>query len=423
MTAVSTRAAGGIGYTFAHDPAANPRPDPTIMNHRLFAFVVATSLSLLCACSGPQGNSPTGGGPGPGTPSAGTGKGAANDRELLGADDTNRRFGPKIHEYDVTQEQVDQQQVDRFLRTRCLTLGRALTQLGSEDKEIRDLAEQDIRSLLERDNATIAAASRAQKRQLTANEVSGLIIPRYIAGALREPRETWDVRWLALQGTLLQLAHEFESMDLNTWKLAIGQYMKLGKEGRESLAIQMVIRLRLANVIFRDYASDVLVKMVPDEAVDPLIVATHVDLHDMPGVFPRLTSSVLAQIGKKSVPAIHNVFKARDGKHLPGGDGNWKVRRFLIDALGEIGDPDSIDVLATELDTCSFKSSLRRDLYGSVIVQALGRIKDKRAVPTIIKEWRRYDTPAEFVETARPALFLILGRVYSSPNEVPVEGN
>jgi HEAT repeat protein len=389
------------------------------MKHCFLALLFATIGIALCACSGQQTNGPgSGSGSNGGGPRSDTGTGEADDRRLLGADATNRRFGPKVSEYDVTQEQFDQEQVARFLRTRCLTLGRALTQLASSEKEIRELAEQDVMSLLERDNATIAAAARARGRPVTPNEVSGLIVPRFIANALREPRKDWDVKWLALQGTLLQLAYEFEGMDLNTWKLAIGQYMKLGKEGREALAVQMVIRLRLANVIFRDYAADVLVKMVPDEAVEPLVIATHVDMHDMPGVFPRLTSSVLAQIGKKAVPTIHGIFKSADGKHSPANDGNWKVRRYLIDALGEIGDAESVDLLVTELETCSFKVPVRRDLYGSVIVQALGRIRDKRAVPAIVKEWRRYELPSDFLTTARPALFLILGRVYSTPNEV-----
>jgi len=385
------------------------------------------SMMLLASCAGQQTDSPGKGSSGsntPGTRSTTTGSGEANDRELLGANATSSRLGggPKVDEYDVTQEQVDQKQIDRFLRARCLTLGRALSQLTTDDAQLRELAENDIAALLDSDNARIAqAAQQAELDRAAGREpkaASGLVVPRYIAAMLREPKEKWDNRWLAIQGQLLQLTYRLETLDLDTWKVTIGQMMQLGSEGRQNLAVQMVLRLRLAHPEFRDYAKDVLVGFVPEEAVEPLIAATHVDIHDQPGVFPRQTASVLAQIGKKAVPQILEVFKARDGTHLPGSDGNWKVRRYLIDALGQIGDAEAVDVLITELESCKFKGDDRRFLYASVIVQALGKIKDKRAVPAIVKEWKRYADPSEFVETARPALFLLTRKIYSHPSEV-----
>lgn len=385
-----------------------------------FLTTAALIVCVSCASSNPDQPSPETGEPSRrGSPATKTGVGNATDTDLLGANPSRKPGrGPIVDAYDLTEEQFDEKRLDRFLRTRCIDLGGALVQLASPEKELSELGESMVQGHLESDRGTVARFVAAGRSSQSA---SGLIVPRYIAHHLRLPKGEWDRDWLARQGRLLQLSYNLETLDVDLWTDAVKKMLAVGDDGKHYLATQMVMRLRLADVKFRDFAKDILVRYVPDEAVDPLILATHVELANQPGMFPREAASTLALIGKSAVPKIVAVFSGTDGKYVPASDDIWKSRRYLIEALGEIGDPSATDLLVRELDTMKFKSEIRRDLYASVIVESMGKTRDKRAIPAIVKEWKRYADPSEFVEIARPALRRITLKIYSDPDDVPLD--
>ncbi len=348
----------------------------------------------------------------PSSPVGSTGAGGFSESDL-GGDPGRYRI------YDKTEEQIDPQRVDAFLRLRCLTLGRHLVLLSSEDAQVAELARGRVQDLIRGDLRRIRETVEAGQ---PASRTAGLVIPRYIMAKLegKEPSE-WDLRWLRIQGELLQLTYEFEQYDRQRWEVAIGRMMQFGKEGREYLAAQMVVRMRISDGQFRDYAKDVLVNFVPDEAIDPLVAGTYVEIANQFGVFPKQCASVLAEIGPKAVPGILLVFKGDDGKHIPADDVNWVIRRYLVPALGSIGSVDALDTLIAELDTMQFATETRRMYYAAMIVDALARIGDKRAVKAIVREWKVYQDPVDFMMEARPALFRLTRQIYSHPDEVPLE--
>jgi hypothetical protein len=384
---------------------------------------------LAAGCNTPGGGSGTTRHPGTGNASVeidgenrhlkveGAGGASRRDQADFGGHNDNTFY----KQYDVTKEQYDNRAYNAFIRTRCLELGRALANLSAEEKDRADLAESDIREWMKADDRTVAefVKKNAEKKK-TAADAYGFVIPRYIRTELDKPKAEWRLDWLRINGSLLRITYDFETLSRATWYDAAASMMKFGVIGREFLAAQMVVRMRLANADYRDIAKDVLVQLVPEEAISPLIAATHVEIAGQPGVFPKETASVLAQIGKKAVPKILEEFQDKDRKHLAATDETWGSRRYFVDALGAIGDPRAVDTLVAELEGMSFKSDVRRAVYGERVVLSLGGIGDKRAVGPIVKFWKSFSDASDFVKPARAALFQILGKSFDEPEKVPV---
>lgn len=118
------------------------------------------------------------------------------------------------------------------------------------------------------------------------------------------------------------------------------------------------------------------------------------------------TSSALAEIGEAALPALQDATKHEDwlvrlhavealGKTkssyaveplltLLFNDHDSAVREDVVRALGEIGDPQAVDYLFTIMKEPGLRT---------LAVEALGRIKDRRAVPVLIKAAQGVDIP------------------------------
>ncbi|MDP8230456.1 MAG: HEAT repeat domain-containing protein, partial [Candidatus Gorgyraea atricola] len=145
------------------------------------------------------------------------------------------------------------------------------------------------------------------------------------------------------------------------------------------------LRKQLDRYITRDAAIDKLIKI--GEPAVSILIKTFSEVDEHPGTYTKYglrnsATKALIQIGRPAVPALIGALNNK----------NWLVKHHAIEALGKIGDPQAV------LPLISIVTAERRSGWGirfeakpedSIWIDAigaLGEIRDKRAVPVLIKE-------------------------------------
>lgn len=322
------------------------------------------------------------------------------------------RTGPFISEIEIAQGGIYDPDI---VKIQCNELADALMDLASPEQEI-----------------TAGAWSRIDKIYHTQGKKQIRIVPIYIERELAK-RPKHDAKWLGQQGRLMKAAAMLEVGDKRSWESAVAEMLQYGEDGQRFLVAQMVRRLDARNPSVADMAQVTLMDVASDEAIDSLIAAMYVETHDGVGVFPRRVAETLAGIGVTAVPQMLATFSPGGTYAAPTGK-SWKLRKFLVKALGDIGDMRAVPIFVKDLEQCSKLDDDSRFLYEQYLLTALGRLYDiarrridqsesnevldpalmKTAVDATLKVWKRCPDHAK---QARGALFSMTKEVYDTPDK------
>ncbi|MCA8938264.1 MAG: hypothetical protein KDB07_00525 [Planctomycetes bacterium] len=384
---------------------------------RLLIFALA-SVFVLSACGSPNANSPSGANKsnkGNRVVSDG-GSGLTYDtKELLGSNDPR----VKISATEYFDPRYNEEQQGRFLRMRCLELGKALVLLNDSSSARRALGREEVERIQNVDRQHTERWQRANQGM----EVVGLVIPRYISEELYKDQAKQNLDWLASQGRLLQAAYKLETFSTEAWNDAAVEMCAEGPEGKEFFIAQMIRRLALGTPKYASLAQELLANYAPKEAIPYLVASAHIDMASSAGVFPKRVAETLGLIGPDAEAEILKVYHNKDGEFLPVSDSSFRVRRYLSQTLGHIGKEKSLNVLANDLLRGQITSDTSKFIYDLVLVEAIGNFRNKEALGAIKQTWAAYHAKSDYAldRTARDAVRKILGKTYMTPDEVPNE--